>query len=180
MRFLDIFLLHCLLRDSPPDTPQEIAALGRNQQRVAARGREPGLRLERGAEEVSLADWAGQLIEEFEPIAAALDAANATGVHREALAAAAAALLDPALTPSARVLQAMERDHGNSYTRFVLAQSLRHRESILQLPLAPEIAEHFARLAEGSHMAQHEKEVTDTLSFETYRKLYLAPVRLNE
>jgi glutamate--cysteine ligase len=26
MRFLDIFLLHCLLNDSPPDTPQEIAA----------------------------------------------------------------------------------------------------------------------------------------------------------
>ncbi len=50
MHFLDTFLLHCLLRDSPPDTPQEIAALGRNQQRVAARGREPGLRLERGAE----------------------------------------------------------------------------------------------------------------------------------
>ena len=45
MRFLDIFLLHCLLRESPPDTPQEIAAIVRNQQRVAARGREPGLRL---------------------------------------------------------------------------------------------------------------------------------------
>ena len=28
MRFLDIFLLHCLLADSPPDTPEEIAALG--------------------------------------------------------------------------------------------------------------------------------------------------------
>ncbi|HEY9238764.1 MAG TPA: glutamate--cysteine ligase, partial [Burkholderiaceae bacterium] len=36
MRFLDMFLLHCLLADSPPDTPDEIAALARNQQRVAA------------------------------------------------------------------------------------------------------------------------------------------------
>ena len=43
MRFLDVFLLHCLLRDSPPDTPQEIAAIGRNQLAVASRGREPGL-----------------------------------------------------------------------------------------------------------------------------------------
>ena len=48
MRFLDLFLLHCLLADSPPDTPQEIAALARNQERVAGRGREPGLRLECG------------------------------------------------------------------------------------------------------------------------------------
>ena len=180
MHFLDTFLLHCLLRDSPPDTPQEIAALGHNQQRVAARGREPGLRLERGSEEVTLVDWAREFIAECEPIAAALDAAGDTTVHRGAISAALAALADPAATPSARVLDSMERDYGNSYTRFVLAQSLRHREAILQLPLPPEVADHFARLAEGSLRAQHEKEVTDTLSFETYRQLYLAPVRLNE
>ncbi|MDH4191927.1 MAG: glutamate--cysteine ligase, partial [Betaproteobacteria bacterium] len=41
MRFLDVFLLHCLLCNSPPETPQEIAAIARNQHRVAARGREP-------------------------------------------------------------------------------------------------------------------------------------------
>src|SRR4029077_14524851 len=40
MRFLDFFLLHCLLRESPPDTPREIAAIVHNQRRVAARGRE--------------------------------------------------------------------------------------------------------------------------------------------
>src|SRR6185436_15720636 len=42
IRFLDVFLLHCLLQDSPPDSPQEIAALGRNQHKTAAYGREPG------------------------------------------------------------------------------------------------------------------------------------------
>ena len=45
LRFLDVFLLNCLLRDSPPDTPEEIEAVVRNKQRVAARGREPGLHL---------------------------------------------------------------------------------------------------------------------------------------
>ena len=28
MRFIDLFLLHCLLSDSPPDTPQEIGRAG--------------------------------------------------------------------------------------------------------------------------------------------------------
>ena len=50
MRLLDIFLLHCLLRDSPPDSPQEIAAMARNQRRIAERGRDPRLRLHRTAE----------------------------------------------------------------------------------------------------------------------------------
>src|SRR6185295_13278546 len=33
MRFLDVFLLHCLATDSAPDSPEEIAALARNQHR---------------------------------------------------------------------------------------------------------------------------------------------------
>src|SRR5207244_5295921 len=48
-RFLDIFLLHCALGESPPDTPAEIAALTRNQDRVARRGSGPGLTLAPGA-----------------------------------------------------------------------------------------------------------------------------------
>ncbi|MFY7855005.1 MAG: glutamate--cysteine ligase, partial [Rubrivivax sp.] len=62
MRFLDVFLLHCLLSDSPPDTPEEIAALARNQQRTATRGREPGLRLERAGREVTLQAWGEEIL----------------------------------------------------------------------------------------------------------------------
>ncbi|MDT7803111.1 MAG: hypothetical protein QOI78_6544, partial [Actinomycetota bacterium] len=43
-----------------------------------------------------------------------------------ALAAAVALLKDPALTPSARVLHAMARNHDNVYVRFALSQSLIH------------------------------------------------------
>jgi len=180
VRMLDVFLLHCLLQDSPPDTPQELAAIVRNQQRVAARGREPGLRLTRGSQEVLLAEWGEQVLAECAPVASALDAANETSAHREALASAVAALNNPATTPSARVLRTMARDHGNSYTRFVRTQSLAHRDAILQLPFSADVAERFARLAEQSLIAQHGIEAADKLPFETYRQLYLAPVRLNE
>jgi glutamate--cysteine ligase len=40
LRFLDVFLLHCLLADSPPDTPSEIRELAQNQHLTAARGRQ--------------------------------------------------------------------------------------------------------------------------------------------
>src|SRR5690606_36240538 len=43
MRLLDVFLLHCLLSDSPHDTPDEITEIKHNQHLTAARGREPGL-----------------------------------------------------------------------------------------------------------------------------------------
>ncbi|MFI4952407.1 MAG: glutamate--cysteine ligase [Burkholderiales bacterium] len=180
VRMLDVFLLHCVLGGSPPDTPQDLAAVGRNNQRVASRGREPGLTLTRGADEVTLTDWGGEILGECAPIAAAVDAAVGGSAHRDALAAAVRALHDPASTPSARVLQAMARDHGNSYVHFVLAQSRAHRETILRLPLADEIAARYARLAEESLAEQRRIEASETIPFEAYRQLYLAPLRLNE
>jgi glutamate--cysteine ligase len=180
VRMLDVFLLHCALTASPPDTPQELAAVVGNKQRVASRGREPGLRLTRGSEEVTLSDWGAEILAECAPFAAALDEAIGGGAHREALGLAVAALNDPAATPSARVLQAMARDHGNSYVHFVLAQSLAHREAILKLPLPDEVAARHARLAEESLAEPRGIEASETIPFEAYRQLYLAPLRLNE
>ena len=71
MRFLDVFLLHCLLSDSPPDSPAEIEALKRNQHLVAERGREPGLKLACGGMEVALTDWAAQVLGELPALARA-------------------------------------------------------------------------------------------------------------
>jgi len=180
MRLLDVFLLHCLLSDSPLDSPTELSAIVSNKQRVASRGREPGLRLTRQSKEVTLAEWGGEVLAECEQIAVALDAATGGGLHCAALAEAVAALGDPSLTPSARVLQEMDRDHNNSYVRFVLAQSRAHRDYILKLPLSDEVARRFALEAEESVAEQRRIEASDTLPFEAYRQLYLAPIRLNE
>ncbi len=89
-----------------------------------------------------------------------------------------AALDDPSLTPSARVLQAMADGFDHSYARFVLAQSKRHRDAICALPLAPDLEERFARLAEESRAKQREIEAADTMPFEIYRQKYLDPGRL--
>ena len=180
VRLLDVFLLHCLLCDSPPDTPQELCAIIGNKQRVASRGREPGLRLTRESEEVTLAEWGGEVLAECEQIAAALDAATGSNLHRDALSAAVAALADPASTPSARVLQAMARDHNNSYVHFALAQSRAHRDAIMKLPLSQEVANRFALQAEESIVEQRRIEAADAVPFETYRQQYLAPIRLKE
>ena len=151
----------------------------RNKQKVAARGREPGLNLTQGSQEVTLVEWGGQVLAECAPIAAALDAANGTTAHRDALATAVTALSDSITTPSARVLEAMARDHGNTYVRFALAQSVAHRDTILKLPLSADVSERFARLARESLAKQREFEAADTLPFEEFLEKYLSPSSLN-
>ncbi|HEX7055123.1 MAG TPA: glutamate--cysteine ligase [Burkholderiales bacterium] len=174
-RMLDVFLLHCLAEPSPNDTPREIREWQANQQAVAMRGREPGLALLRDSREVPLREWAGEILDACEPIAAELDAAlGAAAAHREALAEARRRLDDAQATPSARVLHAMARNHGNSFARFALVESTLHRASLKALELPRQVAERFARLAEESLAEQRRLEAADDVDFETFRQRYLA------
>jgi glutamate--cysteine ligase len=174
-RMLDLFLLHCLDAPSPDDTPQEIREWQANQQAVALRGREPGLALKRLGKEVATHAWGEEILAACEPIAAEADEKLGTGAaYREALAEARGRLADAATTPSARVLHAMARNHGNSFLRFALIESTLHKAALKALELPREVRERFARLADESLMKQREMEQADELDFETFRQHYLA------
>ncbi len=178
LRFLDVFLLHCLLQDSPPDTPAEIAELGRNQHHTAAHGREPGLTLERGGQAVLLADWAHELLGECATIALALDAAHGTEAYSAAVAAGQAALAAPATLPSARVLAAIEQDFDLRYTAFIRHQAEATREQLLALPWPAEHQANFEAMAAVSVRRQQALEAEDSMDFEAFRQHYVSEARL--
>ena len=173
-RFLDTFLLHCLTSDSPPDTPQEIGEIARNQQAAAVRGREPGLMLERRGRRAALREWASEALGECEPIATALDEAFGGAAYREAFAGAAKRVADAEDTPSARVLHAMARNHDNAFVRFALIESTLHKAMLQHLEFPREVRERFSRLASESLLKQRELEAADQVDFETFRQRYLA------
>ncbi len=178
MRFLDVFLLQCLLSDSPPDTPQEIAALARNQLRVAGRGREPGLQLECNGSQRTLQHWGAQILDECAAVAEALDAAHGESLYREALASVREVLNDAERAPSARVLATTVDDFDGSYVAFTRAQSVQTKNKLLGLPFPPEMAARFTALAEASVADQKRIEAADTMPFEIYRQAYLSTDRL--
>jgi glutamate--cysteine ligase len=179
VRFLDVFLVHCLLASSLEDTPEEIAALGRNQERVSGRGREPGLRLERGAQSVELVEWGRQLLDEFDPIAAALDSLHGGDDHRNAMRQARAALADARLLPSTRVLTALAAQSGGEFVYFVRERSEATRRTLLGLPWSDADAAGFRALSEASLREQHALEAATDTPFETFRQQYLSPDRLS-
>jgi glutamate--cysteine ligase len=178
MRFIDIFLLHCLLSDSPPDTPAEIAALGRNQQLVATRGREPGLRLERAGAPVLLTEWGAELVRAMVPIAGALDGVDGGSAYHDALNAAQARLADPASTPSARVIAAMLRETDGSFVALTRAQSSATRAALLGLPFSAELRSRFEAWSRTSIAEQKRIEAGDSMPFEIYRQQYVSADRL--
>jgi len=173
LRFIEALLLHCLLSDSPPTDVEEQAALGQNQLMVARRGREPGLELQRAGRSVGLQAWGLELAAELEPLCRLLDGADPARPYGRSLEAQRAALEDPDLTPSARVLRDM-RAHGESFFAFAKRLSETHRECFLAHPLPATTQAQMVAQAQESLREQASIEASDTLSFEEYLHRYFA------
>jgi len=178
LRFLDVFLLHCLMSDSAPDTPQEIAEMARNQHHTAERGREPGLQLERAGQQVELQVWAAEILQALQPIAAQLDATHASTDYSNAVAAAVHALQHPDTLPSARVLKATKEEFGGSFVEFVKARSIAIRRAMLNVPMSLQERSAFEAQCAESLQKQADIEAGDSMPFEIYLEEYLAPHRL--
>lgn len=177
MRLIDVFLLHCLLAESPLDTPQEIAQIGRNQHKTAAFGRQPGLQLERGQGWVGLSAWGHELLDAMEPVAGVLDEASGDEAHLHAVQNVRDLLNAPQRLPSARVLEAMNRD-SHSFLHFGMERSRLARDHLLGLPWDEALQARFGALSAQSIQEQHRIEANDSMPFEIYRQQYIAPQRL--
>ena len=170
-RFLDAFLLYCALDESPLINAIESQVHARNFARTVKEGRRPGLTLTRAGEEVALTVWAQELIEAIRPIAALLDEEhNMSGVHAASLAAQEAKIANPALTPSARVLEEV-RALGSS-SAFGLRQSELHAATFRDSPLMPAEAMMFDEMAAASLAEQTIIEQTQTGSFDDFVAAY--------
>ncbi len=171
MRFLDAFLIYCLLADSPPS---DLTARGRSREnfrQVVMRGREPGLKLARpDGNTVGLQAWALELLDGIERIAAMLRD-DEDGSYQAAAAIARARVLDPSITPSARVLDEL-RGAGHSYADFALAHSRQHRGQFLSESIPDGVLSRFERDALLSLEQQRAIESADTLSFDDYVAAY--------
>lgn len=170
MRFLDVFLLHCLLSPSPPDSAEESSAIQADQTAIVERGREPGLELSGGKRDA----LGGAILDQCAAVAKLLDEAEATDQCSRVLREMQARLRDPSRTPSAAVLTALAESK-LPFFRFALNQSEHHRRWFAEHPpAADELAEHRQRAAE-SFAEQARIEAADEVGFNEFLQSYLAP-----
>ena len=173
MHFLEAFLLLCLLADSQAIAPEEQWAIEYNELTIALRGREPGLRLIQGGRRVAVTDWASDIFNAMEPLCDVLDSAETGTPYRVALDAQRAALHDPALLPSAQILQRLRGSHQTFY-EFALALSAEHAAHFRAHPPTDSVAGQFRTIAEESLNSQRTLEADETMSFEDYLARYFA------
>jgi glutamate--cysteine ligase len=174
LRFLEAFLALCVLKDSPLISSSEEGPLDQNHIVVARRGREPGLTLNRDGRNVSMRDWARELIDSMTGICEVLDHGDPLRPYTTALAVQSAKLDNVALTPSARLLNELTST-GESFFDQALRMSTFHKEYFLDLyaPNQDRLGE-FAAEAEESLERQKQLESSNAESFDAYLARYFA------
>ena len=167
-RFVDAFLLFCAIQDSPPFADSgwcpESAS---NFASVVKQGRLPGLQLKHQGKDLSLANWAEQLLVQIGLCAETLDGALGDTRYAQSVSAQREKILNPEATPSARVL-AYLKTSGVSYQDYALEQSGAHAQRLRQTGLSPAESALAAKQAEQSLLDQVALEAGDTENFDEY------------
>lgn len=172
-RFLDTFLLGCLLQPSPLTDEHEYRQIRENTRRTVYEGRRPNLLLQTREGEKPLQQWGRELLAGLLPIATLLDEAHGGRAYRDALQAQQHKIECPQDTPSARVL-AQLRTTGCAYFDFALQQSLQQARAFRDHPLPENTARRFEQMARESLEQQRQLELADREDFDTFLHHYFS------
>lgn len=170
VRFLDLFLLYCLLTESPKSDIKEEARLSANLKSVVLEGRKPDLKLLTSTGTLSLKSWLETLFDTLQPLAKLLG--GEASDYQTALAHWRRAVDDPNQTLSGQVIQhliAKGQDHG----QWVMKLAEQYHQYFIDYPLSAETIAQYQAEAKSSLEKQAELEAAQSaISFDDYLKDY--------
>lgn len=157
--FCEIFLIFCLLENSPPISDSEYEVLEYNDLSVALRGRQPNLALinNTNRKKIFIMDWSDYLLSKMVPIGEALDSSYKTKRYSQALKNQINLLKSPDLLPSARFHQLLS-DSNQEYQDFNFDLASQHAKQICKDSLAPNKVSYFEAVNSQSRKKQNQLE----------------------
>lgn len=167
VRFLDTFLLHCLLSESPQCNESEFFEVAENLSKVVEHGRDPDLMLSEESQEISLRHWANDLLQDMAHSAALLDETHGTDSYNGSLQKQMAKVADDSLTPSGKMLQEMQ-ENNLSFFEFSMNRSRAARDALLKTELSDSTLQEFKEASSQSLERQKEIEAAETQSFDDF------------
>lgn len=167
IHFLDTFLLHCLLAESPVCDRREFFEVSSNISKVVEHGRNPELLLNQEGQPRGMREWANALVADMEHAASLLDSIAGGSAYQQSLEQQRAKLEDAGLTPSGRILADMEQGR-QSFFELALKLSRQHRDSLRNGGLDDTTLKRFQAASAASLLKQQEIEAADDISFDAF------------
>lgn len=180
VRFLDSFLLYCLLTESADISPQELTTIKQNQQNVVLKGRDPKLQLNISNEKMLFSQAAQQLLNAIQPMSALLDQSqqiptqnhpnNDVKSYQHAHRAQLDKVLNSDLTPSGQIMSAI--NSGINFTDMMLNIAKENTIKWQKKPLSEATITQFNLLAAESIQKQHQLEASEQAPLDIFLQSY--------
>lgn len=171
MRFLDLFLLYCLLEQSPTMSAEQQDVADQNLRKVVTDGRRLNLEIMDGQTPRLMQDWAEQLFAEMMPLAHWLDGAYGGEQYQTVLKHFYLSLLDPSKTFSGQLFAKLTASKMDN-SEFGLAMAAKHQQELTASAYQCYSEADFLQMASESLAAQQQIEQQDSVSFDTYLAQY--------
>lgn len=152
LHFMDLLLLHCMLKPSPIHGPDLCAEVAENFQRATQEGRKPGLLLGLEGKEITLLEWATQVFDQLRSLAAALDATHNDLRYQNSLDIYETRVKHPETTPSGQLIAELSNQNMGLIDR-LHQLSDQHRENYRKTALSEDDHQYFNRVAADSRHA---------------------------
>lgn len=173
LRFVESFMLFCMLEESPPIDAADQASFKRNLLAVAHRGRDPELQLERGDSTVSLRDWGSEILDVVGELCDLLDQPGQPRRYCGSLTRQLEKIHDPTVTPSGRMLAELQQND-EDFFHFGMRMSQQHRDYFNANPLERGERESQLQKVAESLSRQSEIEQADQPPFDAFLASYFA------
>ena len=174
MRFMEAFLIYCLLEESPLFDDNALEETKRNQSRMAREGRDPAFHLIRNGRETGLRDWAREILDKVLMIAELIDSQDGGDSYVQAVRLMVGLVDGPDTTPSARLLDELHGS-GSGFFDYAISMARSHRDYFASITaMSAQRHEQFSREAADSMGRQREIEANDGISFDEYLANYYA------
>ena len=174
VRFLDLFLLHCLLSPSADTDAAGEAEIAANLKAVVLEGRKPGLTLQRNGQAIELKQWMQELFAELSTLAVLLDGDD-SHAYQTALNTWSEAIDDPDKTLSGRVIQEVVVK-GTDHSVWVKMLADDYHQYLSQYPLTDEVIQGYEEEAKKSLLEQENLEAQPQDDFPHFLKDYFSDV----
>ena len=170
IHFLEVFLLFCLLKDSPAISTREQVEIDGNDNLVAHEGRKPNLTLKRQSKSISIAELGAELSVEMHACATLFGAEYVTDVGE-----ISKRFKNPELTPSAQTLARM-KNKNQGFFGDINTLAKQYRREFLLSYINQTHFDYLDTQAQESCKRQREIEESDTMSFDQYLTQYFKQI----
>lgn len=166
IRFLDMFLLNCLLQPSASTDATEEAEIAANLQAVVLEGRKPGLQLSQNGSQVLLSNWLESLFGNMSSIACLLDD-GADGDYQQALAHWHKAVVNPDETLSGRIMAKLKLEQVD-HSQWVMSLAQQYHQELKDYPISDSVLARYEQDAKTSLQQQAASEAVGEVSFDEF------------